>query len=108
MTDKISARVHVLLAQNSPQAIVIRRGPSKQVAVIGWDRSDDSFTVGQWLKGRIYPRRCDISSDGSHWIYFAMDKHSQTYTVVAKVPSQSNRFLFKKLCVERRRFVCIR
>ena len=84
--EQIPARLHVLLAQKSPKAVVIRRGPSKRVAVIGWDRSDDSFETGQWLKGKIYPFRSDISPDGSHWIYFAMGKTSQTWTAVAKTP----------------------
>jgi len=52
---------------------VIRRGPSKQVATILWDRRDDSFTLGQWLKGRIYEQRCDLSPDGKHLLYFAMN-----------------------------------
>ena len=71
------ARLHVLLAGNSSQAVVIRRGPSKHVCVIGWDRSRDTFEEGQWLKGRIYERRCDLSPDGRHLIYFAMngDEH---------------------------------
>jgi cytochrome bd-type quinol oxidase subunit 2 len=29
--------------------------------------------VGQWLKGRIYERRSDLSPDGKHLIYFAMN-----------------------------------
>lgn len=82
----IPARIHVLLAQKSPQAIVIRRGPSRQTAVIGWDRSDDSFTVGQWFMGKIYHYRSDLSPDGRYWIYFAMSAHGQTWTAVAKTP----------------------
>lgn len=67
------ARVHIILARNSRSALVIRRGPSKAVCFIGWDRKTDEFTVGQWLKGRIYERRCDLSPDGIHVIYFAMN-----------------------------------
>lgn len=80
------ARLHILLAHQSPQALILRRGPSKQVAIIGWDRAKDHFTVGQWLKGRIYPDRSDISPDGRHWIYFAMNSKGQTWTAVAKTP----------------------
>ena len=67
------ARIHVLLARDSPRAVVIRRGPSKEVASILWDRSSDEFSLGQWLKGRIYEMRSDISPDGEYWIYFAMN-----------------------------------
>ena len=82
---RIAPRLHVLLARKSPMAVVIRRGPSTQTAAIGWDRATDTFTLGQWLKGRIYPFRSDISPDGTHWIYFAYKKTSG-YTVMAKTP----------------------
>jgi hypothetical protein len=85
------ARIHVLLARSSPKAVVIRRGPSKEVASMLWDRSTDEFTLGQWLKGRIYERRSDLSPDGSYWIYFAMNGlwESETrgsWTAIAKAP----------------------
>lgn len=82
----IYPRIHAILSKESPYAIVIRRGPSKQVASFLWNRQDDSFVLGQWLKGRIYQYRCDISPDGKHWMYFAMDRFSKTMTVVAKTP----------------------
>jgi hypothetical protein len=43
------------------------------VCTVGWDRRDDRFTLGQWLKGRIYERRSDLSPDGRFLIYFAMN-----------------------------------
>ena len=67
------ARVHIILAREAQTAIAIRRGPSKSVCIIGWDRRRDIFTVGQWLRGRIYERRCDLSPEGKHFIYFAMN-----------------------------------
>jgi hypothetical protein len=67
------ARIHAILARDSLRAIVIRRGPSKSVCTIGWDRRRDRFEVGQWLRGRIYERRCDLSPDGRHFIYFALN-----------------------------------
>ena len=68
---KSPARLHAILARRGPNAVVFRRGPSDKVAVIGWDRSNDTFTLGQWLRGRIYPLRCDLSPKGEHLIYFA-------------------------------------
>lgn len=65
------ARVHILLARAADTAVIIRRGPSKQTCVLGWNRKTDRIQVGQWLKGRIYERRCDLSPDGRHFIYFA-------------------------------------
>lgn len=83
---KVPARIHILLAKTSAQALILRRGPSRQTAVISWNRRDDTFKVGQWLKGKIYHFRSDISPDGKHWIYFAMGKMGNTWTGVAKVP----------------------
>ncbi|MBL8242595.1 MAG: hypothetical protein JNL89_00300 [Rhodanobacteraceae bacterium] len=74
------ARLHILLASNSSRAVVIRRGPSRHTAVIGWEREGDRFELGQWLYGRIYERRCDLSPDGRHLIYFAMNGRWQSRT----------------------------
>ena len=68
---KPPARLHAILARRGAYAVVFRRGPSDKVAVVGWDRSNDTFTLGQWLRGRIYPLRCDLSPSGKHLIYFA-------------------------------------
>ena len=73
MTARFPARLHVLLARQSRAAVVVRRGPSKYACTIGWDRSTDTFAVGQWLHGRIYERRSDLSPDGKFMIYFAMN-----------------------------------
>lgn len=73
MTKTFPARLHVLLARDKPTGVVLRRGPSKQVGSFLWDRSCDQFSMGQWLKGRIYERRSDISPNGEFLIYFAMN-----------------------------------
>ena len=70
---KTAARIYVLLARDAPKAVVFRRGPSNHVLLIKWDLAEDSFEVGQWLKGRIYERRCDLSPDGELLVYFAAD-----------------------------------
>jgi hypothetical protein len=41
--------------------------------VIGWNRTTDQFELGQWVRARIYERRCDLSPDGKWFIYFAMN-----------------------------------
>ena len=65
------ARLHVILARRGASAVVFRRGPSNKVAVLGWDRDKDEFTLGQWFRGHIYPRRSDLSPNGNFLIYFA-------------------------------------
>ncbi len=67
----IPARIHAILARKGDSAIVFRRGPSKKIAVIGWDRQSDTFTLGQWLYGHLYEYRCDLSPKGEYLIYFA-------------------------------------
>ena len=57
---------HTILPRKGNKAVVFRRGPSSCVAVIGWDLGKDTFMVGQWLRGRIYPFRCDLSPDGKY------------------------------------------
>jgi hypothetical protein len=91
MSTKATARLHVLLSRTAPTGVVIRRGPSKTVCTFGWNRSDDTFFVGQWLRGRIYERRADVSPDGKHLIYFAMNGRwvSETkgaWTAVSRAP----------------------
>ena len=88
---EIPARLHVLLARDTPMGLVIRRGPSKSVATILWNRDTDDFQVGQWLKGRIYERRSDLSPDGRYFIYFAMNGKWSTeskgsWTAVSRSP----------------------
>lgn len=94
-------RVHVLLARRAPLGVIIRRGPSKQVCTLLWDRRVDTFKVGQWLKGRIYERRSDLSPDGTHLIYFAMNGHWQSeargaWTAISRAPYLKALALFPK------------
>lgn len=85
-TQRPPARLFCALSQNKGNNIVIRRGPSRQVALFKWDRRHDTFELGQWLKGRIYSRRLDISPDGRYVIYFAMGRGAQTWTAVSMTP----------------------
>ncbi|MEO3417037.1 hypothetical protein AAFO92_20475 [Roseovarius sp. CAU 1744] len=64
-------RLFVVPAAGSAHAMILRRGPARQVAALGWNRDTDEVTLGQWLKGRIYEFRCDLSPDGRHFVYFA-------------------------------------
>lgn len=69
--NKASVRIHVIIARAASEAIIIRRGPTKQVQLIKWHMKSDTFTHGQWFKGRIYERRCDLSPSGDYFLYFA-------------------------------------
>ncbi|MBL4685029.1 MAG: hypothetical protein JKY37_10595 [Nannocystaceae bacterium] len=78
-------QLYVILARNAPTAIVFRRGPSKQVRLIRWNLSSDSFECGQWFKGRIYERRCDLSPSGQRLVYFASNG-KRTWTAISNPP----------------------
>ena len=85
------ARLHILLASNAPVGVVFRRGPVNAVCTVGWNRATDQFELGQWLRGRIYERRADLSPDGKHLIYFARggSRHQETkgtWTAVSRAP----------------------
>ena len=85
------ARVHIIFAREADYAVIIRRGPSKKVCTIGWDLKKNTFKLGQWLKGRIYERRCDLSPDGKHFIYFALngkwDSETEgSWTAISRTP----------------------
>jgi hypothetical protein len=98
---RFAARIHVLLARQAPLGLVIRRGPSKSVATLLWDRKRDEFRLGQWLKGKIFERRSDISPDGKYFIYFAMNGkwHSEargSWTAISRVPYLKALAIFPK------------
>src|SRR3954469_15282966 len=87
-------RLNVLLASDAPVGVVLRRGPSKLVRVVMWDRRTDKFRPGQSFQGRIYADRSDISPDGRHMIYFAMagvawavPQTGGTWTAISVLPS---------------------
>ena len=88
---QFAPRLHIVLASASPLAVVFRRGPSKHVCTLLWDRSCDFFSMGQWLKGRIYERRSDLSPDGKYLIYFAMNgkwksEAKGSWTAISRAP----------------------
>jgi hypothetical protein len=63
--------LYVLIARWKRVAVVLRRGPSKLVELVRWDLTRDTFERGQWLRGHVYERRCDISPRGDLFVYFA-------------------------------------
>lgn len=83
------ARLHVCIARQARKAIIIRRGPAKEVATIGWDMQSNTFTLGQWFRGRIFALQSDISPDGQHFIYSTWKyQHSspEAWTAVSEFP----------------------
>ena len=85
---KSAARLYCLLSRGSSQGVVFRRSPSNHVLLIKWNLSTDSFQPGQWLKARVYERRCDLSPDGTLLVYFAADSRRSigSWTAISRPP----------------------
>lgn len=62
-TDGVN--LYALVARAAPIAVVFRRGPARRTQVLLWRLDTDTVESGQWFKGRIYERRCDLSADGT-------------------------------------------
>jgi hypothetical protein len=93
-SERPAPRLGVLLASESPLGIIFRRGPSRVVRVVIWNRATDKFKPGPRFRGRIYPERSDLSPDGKHLIYFAMGgvawaipATKGTWTAISEVPA---------------------
>ena len=66
-----------------------------------WDRRSDKFQMGQWMKGRIYERRCDLSHDGRYLLYLTMNARWQSeakgaWTAISRAPYLKAVALFPK------------
>ena len=93
-----SVRAHVVWRPGAPCAvIVVKRG--RTFCSLRWDLATDRVELGQWSKFKVYLPRCDISSDGRFWSYFALDGRWDSpargsWSVVARVPWMSAMYVF--------------
>jgi len=56
-----------------------------------WDPEVPSYESGAWLRGTIYPQRCDLSPDGRWLAYFALKGSARwelgrTYVAISRLP----------------------
>ncbi|PSN17727.1 hypothetical protein C7271_16220 [filamentous cyanobacterium CCP5] len=84
-------RIYCLPATEAPVVAVFRRGPSQWTHVGRWDLAENRYEPGGWLRGRIFPRRSDLSPDGRWLCYFAHNPkarwdHGDAYVAVSKLP----------------------
>ncbi len=93
-----ATRLYALLARNHSNGVVFRRGPSKLVQLLQWDLANDTLTPGQWFKGRVYERLCDLSPDGKYLLYFAANFKPPygTWSAISKPPYFSALALWPK------------
>src|SRR3954471_8954564 len=86
--DPHSARLYVLVARAHRRAVIFRRGPTRLVRLLSWNLANDTIEPGQWFKGRIYERRCDLSPDGELLAYFAATHRPpyHSWTAISRPP----------------------
>ena len=88
-------RLYALLAREAAVGVIFRRGPSNWVQIIHWDTDSDTFTSGQWFRGRIYEKLSDVSPDGKFLLYSARksttramknEAYTDYWTAISKPP----------------------
>lgn len=85
-------RLFGIPARDVPVVAVLRRGPSAWAQVGRWDVGvTPSYQPGSWLRGTLYPQRCDLSPDGRYLSYFTLRPHADwapgpTYLAVSRLP----------------------
>ncbi|HEY5626655.1 MAG TPA: hypothetical protein VIR79_01790 [Nitrospira sp.] len=89
--DITPPRIYCIQATEAPIVAVFRRGPTNWSHVGRWDLSSGRYEPGAWLGGRIFPRRSDLSPDGTYLCYFAHKpsatwEHGEAYVAISKLP----------------------
>lgn len=89
--DLSPPRIFCIPATQAPVVAVLRRGPSAWSHVGRWDVGSGRFEPGSWLRGTIYPQRCDLSPDGRWLAYFALKTPAPwtpgpTYIAISRLP----------------------
>ncbi|MCP4308075.1 MAG: hypothetical protein GY788_25015 [bacterium] len=86
-----SPRVFGIPATQAPVVAVIRRGPSDWTHIGAWRTDTDTYEPGAWLRGTIYPQKCDLSADGRLFAYSAMKQPGDwpagaVYEAISRLP----------------------
>lgn len=85
-------RLHLFHAAQAERSVILRQGPNRLWRMIAWDRRDDTFTLGEWVRLKIYPERCALSPDGAHFLWFGLDGQwdrpaKGAYTAISRPPA---------------------
>lgn len=84
------SKVHVLTRPNIDSALIILRKSKKGTAFLELNFLNNTVNEGQWIQGKVYERRCDLSENGKYIIYFAAKFHKKknprVWTAVSKFP----------------------
>lgn len=91
MNEGVPPRIYCIPALKAPIVAVFLRGPTNRSHVGRWDLAERRYEPGAWLRGRIFPRRSDLSPDGRFLCYFAHKpsatwEHGEAYVALSKLP----------------------
>lgn len=84
-------RIFGIRATRAPVVAVLCRGPSDWCRVGRWDLETPIWEPGSWLRGRIFPQRCDLSPDG-RWLAYCAHRPSSrwaagtVYSAISRLP----------------------
>jgi hypothetical protein len=84
-------RIFCIPAPRAPILAVLRRGPSRWSHLGTWDIGRSVYEPGAWIRGNLYPQRCDLSPDGRWFCYFTLKgsatwKAGRTYVAISRLP----------------------
>jgi hypothetical protein len=86
-------RLFGIPARAAPIVAVLRRGPSNWSHVGRWDVERGVYEPGAWIRGNLYPQRCDLSPDGRWLCYFTLQGQvreswaaGETYVAISRLP----------------------
>jgi hypothetical protein len=74
-------RLCAIVATKAPLALVFRRGPSRWYHLLRWRLDNGTLEPGVWVRKRLYPERCDLSSDGQLLLYYLSGAFQGEYRV---------------------------
>ena len=91
MKGDVPPRIYCIPATQAPIVAVFRRGPTNWSHVGRWHLAERRYESGAWLRGRIFPRRSDLSPDGRLLSYFAHKpgatwEHGDAYVALSRLP----------------------
>jgi hypothetical protein len=87
----MSPRVFCIPAARAPIVAVLRRGPSAWSHLGRWDLDRLVYEAGAWIRGNLYPQRCDLSPDGRWFCYLTLKSSAKwragdTYVAISRLP----------------------
>jgi hypothetical protein len=76
----------LLVAKSAPIVVVLQRKRAKLFHVVTINTKRRQVEEGSWFRGKLYPKRCDVSFDGEYMVYLAMGSRGNTWNGVCRLP----------------------